>query len=199
MTPFITAVPPSEFVRPAAAVPAESAVAQLLRQFNQRAKVERAFRTDHKTFVARAAAIIGNPIDAEDAASQTYLEMLREKTDPTKHGYRALRFNALDLRRRNNREARRGDSIERFVSPASLSLEECAWGSEGVNGLVLEPISDKMDDRDPLDILIAREDEREHRAEVRKAMRHPDWRFAKRNKWARPLLGKCAETVASRE
>lgn len=198
MTPFITAVPPSQFVRPAAAVPVESAVVQLLRQFNRRTEVERFFRTDHKTLEARAGAIIGNRADAEDAASQTYLEMLREKTGP-KHGYRALRANALDLRRRNNREVRRVESIERCVSPASQSLEESSWGSEGVNGAVFDPLSDKMDDRDPLDILIARENDRDHRAEVRKAMRHPGWRFAKRNKWARPLLGKCAETVASRE
>lgn len=191
MTPFITAVPPSQLVRPAAPVPADAA-AEFLRDLDRRAEVERFFRTDHKTLEARAAAIIGNRADAEDAASQTCLEMLRGKTEP-RRGYRALRSNALDLRRRNNREARRRVPVEHFVTPASLSVEECSWSPEGVNGTVLEHVSDRQEDRDPLDILIAREDERERRAEVRKAMRHPAWRFAKRKKWARPLLGKCAE------
>lgn len=182
MTPTVAAVQPyRQPALPAVAAPAAVA-ARLLREIEHRTDTERCFRSQRRTMEARAAALTGNRADAEDATCQTFLEMLRGDTEPSR-SYRALRANALDIRRRNNREAKRRVPLERTISPAALSLEEGAWGPEGIDTLSLEPFSSRSDDRDPLDILIAREEEEQRKTLVLRALKDPRWRYVKTRKW----------------
>ena len=51
-----------------------------------------------------------------------------------------------------------------------------------------EPPSHRFDDQDPLDILIAREDETERQKLVAAAKQDPRWRYIKLREWAATLL-----------
>ncbi|MDE2490210.1 MAG: hypothetical protein KGM24_05145 [Elusimicrobia bacterium] len=171
---------------------------RVLRELEERSALEEFFRAEHKTALARAAAMLGSTADAEDVVSETFREFLEGKTDRD-HFYRALKSNIADRRRRMARERRRESSLERHITPRMLSIEECAWGVEGVDCVAVEPSSSRADDRDPLDVLIAREDLRTREREVESALRDPRWRYIKRRKWARPLAEKCAESRGARE
>lgn len=63
--------------------------------------------------------------------------------------------------------------------------------AEGGEGEIpsFEPSSHRLEDQDPLDILIAREEETVRRRTVAAAKQDPRWRYIKRRDWAAPLVG----------
>lgn len=152
----------------------------------RRARIGEFLRAEHSTAVARAEALLGNRVDAEDAVSETFMELLEGRTS-IPHFYHALKGNVLNRMEGLRNRAKQTASLERLVSPAVLSLEQVAWGPEGVDTLSLEPASHHPEDQDPLDILIAREERTQSRREVEAAMQDPRWRYIKRRDWAAGL------------
>ncbi len=200
MTPTVAAVPPHAYHRSATTQPLgrESSAQRLIREVEERDALKEFFLAEHETAVARAAIILGSRVDAEDATSETFRELLEGRTD-RHHFYRALRSNAIDLRRKLARERCRQASLEGLAPSAPSDFESAAWGMEDEPAAPKEFDSRRSDELDPADILLVSESDSHHRKAVRTAMRHPRWRYIKRRKWARPLLGRCADSGSSRE
>lgn len=124
---------------------------------------------------------------AEDAVSQTYIELLRGRTTVPLY-YRALKMNARDLMKCRARELRRFESFDGFVSaakPGKFSFsDEIALDSQEEGDLV----SGRLDDQNPEDILIAQEEARERSDELDYALvaaRYRANRWILRTKWWR--------------
>ena len=156
----------------------------------RRARIEAFFRAEHATAIARAEAQLGNRVDAEDVVSETFQALLEGRTTIV-YFYHALKGNILNRLEGNKNRSKRTTSLEKIISPATLSLEQVAWGPEGVDTLTLEPLSHHPEDHDPLDVLIAREQMEARRQRVKKARRvaQRDWRYCwiGQKKWGREL------------
>lgn len=143
-------------------------VAELFADLSRRSREEAhsAFlAANHARAVAFAQEILGDRAEAEDAVSQTYLELIERRTR-RRHFYRALKANARDRRRSLARQAARCEGLE-----AALS----------------EPLSHREEDLDPLEILVLREQREVDRAALQEAVKDPRWRYIRRRKWAREL------------
>jgi DNA-directed RNA polymerase specialized sigma24 family protein len=119
------------------------------------------YNANHSKAVVFAKLFLGDEDEAKDAVAHTYLKLLTGKT-PQNRFFRALKQTCFDRLRRLRRE--------------------------GVDTVAIEPISEKLDDQDPLEILVRREDQERFDRMVKTAFNDPRWRFCKRKKWAQPLL-----------
>ena len=121
------------------------------------------YKVNHGGALAFACAALRDQDEAEDAVSQTYVELLGGKTTPG-HFFRALKNNILD------RQRNRGRELEKFVPAGEVFEPGLAQGDEfEENEVSFEPPSTRFEDQDPLDILIAREDQEENRRLIEKA------------------------------
>jgi len=145
------------------------------------------YNANHSKAVVFAKLFLGDEDEAKDAVAHTYLKLLTGKT-PQNRFFRALKQTCFDRLRRLRREGRLFSSPRTDVTPELLSLSECAWGRDGADTVAIEPISEKLDDQDPLEILVRREDQERFDRMVKTAFNDPRWRFCKRKKWAQPLL-----------
>lgn len=128
-----------------------------------------------------------------EAISRTDRELREGKTD-TKHYFRALKMNARDLLKARAAERARFVSLDELLSSTRGAAAE-GEGDARHEAEALDFASPRFDDQDPLEILMAREDEAERERLVQAAMRDPRWRYIKRRDWARSL-GKCAESAS---
>lgn len=141
------------------------------------------YKTRHREVLRFTRAIVMDDAAAETVASDTYRELLEGSA--TIPGF----FTALVCNARNYLEAaayRRDRFVpvdEAFTPSFSIVDNE---GGEGAI-LLLEPMSHRLEDQDPLDILIAREEEIAHRQMVAVAKEDPRWRYIKLRDWAAPL------------
>ena len=125
--------------------------------------------------------------EAEDVVAETYVEFLKGRTTG-EHFFRALKANIVDRQRRLTRERRVFEASENVLEPGQASGEDGAAGCESEE-FSPEPVSLRPEDQDPLEILIQREEAEARQAMVGRAMADPRWRYIKRKKWARPLVG----------
>lgn len=146
-------------------------------------EAETFYRTRHRDVLRFARVIVMDVAAAETVASDTYRELLEDRTTVANF------FSALVGNARNylEGEAYRRDkftSQDEAFTPGfgSVDLE----GGEG-DCPSFEPISHRPEDQDPLDILIAREEEGERRRLLTNAKQDPRWRYIKRRDWAAPL------------
>lgn len=143
------------------------------------------YKANHSKAVVFARTFLNREDEAQDAVGRTYLKLLSGKTTE-RHFFRALKQTCLDRIRALKREDKLFAPPKEHVSPELLGLSGCAWGSG--DETACEPVSEALDDQDPLDILVRREESAQCQAMVRRAMTDPRWRFVKRKKWARPLV-----------
>lgn len=152
------------------------------------------YKAKRREIVSYARAIVKDPAAADIVAAETYRELL-EGGASLSHFFLALTANARDYLARQGYQRERFASLEDSIQMTGLGLETDG-AEEG--GTTFEPLSHHLEDQDPLEILIAREEAAEHSALVAQAMRDPRWRFIKRKKWAKPLR-ECADLASSRD
>jgi hypothetical protein len=162
-------------------------LAQLVRRRFQEQRLRRdrvaAFRRDnHAVVLAFAYAALKDRDEAEDEAERTYVEYLEGRTDD-RHFMRALKSNVIDRQKRRGWESRRFEPVEVVFNPRHTAGEDVMSGGESEE-FSLEPASPCQEDRDPLDILIAREEAEERARLLDAARRDPRWRYVKRRAWA---------------
>lgn len=155
----------------------EEFLAEVLAESRRRAELEAFIKSVHGKALGTAHRALELDDDAQDAVAETYAKLLAGKTAP-RHFFRALNQTIIDRIRARKRESGREGRPE--------DLE--AHG---------EPISWRMDDQDPLDVLIHREDESGRQRMLAAAKRDPRWRYIKLRTWAAPLRGECAESAPS--
>ncbi len=129
--------------------------------------------------------MLGGREDAEEIVGATFLELLEGRT-AVGHFYRALWANLVNRWEKVQREGASFVSIEKVAMSAGASGSAEAESEAG--GDAVEDFSScRLDDRDPLDILIAREEREKSRRMVEDAMKDPRWRYIKRRDWAAGL------------
>lgn len=163
-------------------------LAQIVRQ----ARVERLrryqeaeafYKARHREIVRFARVIIGDSAAAEIVASDTYRELL-EGSATIPGFFTALICNARDyMKGEVNRRERLVPQDEAFTP--SFGSADMGGGDE--ESLSFEPMSHRLEDQDPLEILIAREEETARRRTVAAAKQDPRWRYIKRREWAASL------------
>lgn len=134
-------------------------------------QVVRFIVVNHDSAVEFASRITRDAYLAETAVSQTYIELLKGQTTVTLF-YHSLKMNARDLLRRRATERQRNDSLDTMVSAARATR---ALASEPVDPDAAEEIdfpSTRLEDQDPLEILLAKEEHRETNDEIEYAVRN---------------------------
>ncbi len=120
---------------------------------------------NHDSAVEFAARVTCDADLAETAVSRTYIELLNGDTTVTLF-YRALKMNARDLLKARAREFKRFESLDALVSAARAD-HALAVDSDTSNACEdIDFPSRRLEDQDPLDILIARQDERQEQREL---------------------------------
>ncbi|MDX6769078.1 MAG: hypothetical protein SF051_06060 [Elusimicrobiota bacterium] len=147
-------------------------------------EAETFYRARHREAVRFALVILGDAAAAEAVVSDTYRELLDGRA--TIPGF----FTALVCNARNYLEAE-GYRRDRFVPQEEVFAPDLGAekDAEGSDSFSFEPLSHRAEDQDPLDILIAREEQVAHQRQVSAARKDPRWRYIKRRDWAAPLLG----------
>jgi len=137
--------------------------------------------SNHGEAVEFARRITGNLALAEEAVSRTYLEFLSGRTDEARF-YHALKMNARNLLESRDRGHRRSESLESLT--ASVSARRFLSGDD--TPATVDFPSSRLEDQDPLDILIEREEQRERNDELEHALRVVNCRgnrWILRRKW----------------
>ena len=147
-------------------------------------EAEAFYKAKHKRLVRVAKLIVGDSAAAKIVAAETYRELLSGSATIA-GAFTALICNARNYLEADPYRAGKFVPLEEAFAPSSESSD----GSDDGDGLILEPMSYHLEDRDPLDILIAREEEEERRRMVTAAKQDPRWRYIKLRDWAAPLLG----------
>ena len=143
------------------------------------------YRAKRREILSFARAIVGDSAGADVVAAETYRELLEGGTTSDRF-FMALVGNARNYLARQTYGREMFVTLEEAFGPQGDSPE----GSDGEEGesLSLEPMSHRLEDQDPLDILIAREDEEERQKLVAAAKQDPRWRYIKLRDWAAPLV-----------
>ena len=146
-------------------------------------EAEAFYMARHSEVLRFARAIVKDGSGAETVASDTYRELL-EGAATIPGFFTALICNARDYM--EGEAYRRG----RFVpqDEAFSSNFTSADNADGDESTSSEPMSYRPEDQDPLDILIARDEEAAHQRRVSAAVSDPRWRYIKKRGWAAPLL-----------
>lgn len=161
----------------------EEFLAEVLAPSRRRAELEAFIKSVHDKALATARRALERDEDAQDALAEAYVKILTGKSSP-KHFFRVLRLTILDRLRAQYREA----------ALIAESLEASQAETEGH-----EAPTGPLDTRDPLEVLIHREDLEEHHRMLAAAKRDPRWRYIKLRTWAAPLQEECAESAPSNE
>ena len=141
------------------------------------------FKTRHSEVLRFARAIVKDYAAAEAVASETYRELLEGRTTVANF-FAALVANARNYMMRRSYQRDKVVPLDEAFAPSYMDSDS---GDDG-EVLAFEPVSQGREDQDPLDILIAREEEEAHRQRVATAQQDPRWRYIKRRDWAQPLL-----------
>lgn len=136
-----------------------------------------------------------DPETAQRAVARVCFDLLAGKTRENVI-FRALKQDVRNEMQKSRRDRRRMDSLDalltrRFTFDGDGTDLRCEIAPEDF-------ASPRSEDRDPLDVLIAREDEAERRSMLSQALSDPRWRYLKRRKWAK-TLGRCADSPSARE
>lgn len=165
-------------------------LAQIVRQarvdrLRRYQEAEGFYKARHREIVRFARVIIGDSAAAEIVASDTYRELL-EGGAAIPGFLTALICNARDYMEGESYRRGKFMPVDEAFSPSFGSAE-----MDGGEGDIpsFEPMSQRLEDQDPLEILIAREEHAAHRRTVVAAKQDPRWRYIKRREWAAPLLG----------
>ncbi|OGS00251.1 MAG: hypothetical protein A2V88_12195 [Elusimicrobia bacterium RBG_16_66_12] len=148
-------------------------------------EAEAFYKAKHREIVRFSRVITGDSAAAEIVASDTYRELL-EGSITLAGFFAALVANGRNyLARRSYRQGKCVPLDEAFTPTfGSTDME----GGEG-EAPSFEPISHRLEDQDPLELLIAREEETTRRRLVAAAKEDPRWRYIKRRDWAAQLSG----------
>lgn len=148
-------------------------------------ETEAFYKARHREIVRFARVIVQNDSGAEAVASDTYRELL-EGAATIPGFFAALVCNARDYM--EGEAYRRG----KFVSRDEPVMPNFGGGEtpdgDGGDTPSFEPASDRLEDRDPLDILIARDEADAQQRMVSRAKADPRWRYIKKRDWAAALL-----------
>lgn len=149
------------------------------------AEAEAFFRARHREIVRFARAIVMDDSGAEIVASDTYRELL-EGGATIPGFFAALVCNARDYM--DGESYRRGKftPLDEAFTPGFGNADA---SSDDGDISAFEPLAQGREDQDPLDVLIAREEEVERQRLVAAAKADPRWRYIKRRDWAAPLAG----------
>ena len=150
-------------------------------------EAEAFYKAKRREALRFARVIVGDPAGAEAVTAETYRELLEGGTTSSTF------FSALVGNARNYLEgqARRNETFQPFEAAGEVESDDLAR-------FVHEPVSHHLEDQDPLEILIAREDAQERDELLAKAKKDPRWRYIKTRAWAAPLR-ECAESAGSPE
>jgi len=142
------------------------------------------YKARHREIVQFARVIIGDSASAEIVASDTYRELL--EGGATIPGF----FTALVCNARDYMEGEAYRRVKFVPQDEAFAPSFGTADTEGGEGEIpsFEPMSQRLDDQDPLEILIAREEQAAHRRTVVAAKQDPRWRYIKRRDWAAPML-----------
>lgn len=143
------------------------------------------YKAKHREIVRFARAIVGDSEAAEIVASDTYREVL-EGSIPLAGFFTALVGNGRNYLARQSYRRQNFVSLDEAFTP---SFGGADMEDEEGEAPSFEPVSRHLEDQDPLDILIAREEEEARRRLVSAAKEDPRWRYIKRRDWAAPLRG----------
>jgi len=140
-------------------------------------------RSVHDKAVGFAMAFLMDEYEARSAVAAAYLKLWNGKT-AKKHFFRALKQTCLDRIREFKREAQIFAPLKDCVISQDLSVTEVECDSQGGDTVMIDLASQRRDDRDPLDILEAREEMKEARklAETERAF----W-WIRQKKWGKEL------------
>ena len=154
------------------------------RESARRAAIVRFIATRHEDALQYAYRITANWDLAEQALSQTYVELLEHRTTRS-YFLRALKFNARNLMDSLVIERERCQSLEAKLAVARRGEES---GKKDEDPGFISPHGE---DQDPLDILIAREDAKMLAEDIRRAraMAETNRKFwwIRQKKWAKEL------------
>lgn len=134
-------------------------------------QIKRFIIVNHGSAVEFARRITRDLSLAEAAVSDTYLELLNGRTTVSLF-YRALKMNARDLLEKRAAELRSSESLEGLISSA---MTQKALSTDETQPQSLDEMdfpSPRLEDRDPLDILIARKEQGEYSDELEYAIRN---------------------------
>lgn len=158
-------------------------------QIARRESLRDFFNANHSKALVFACAALKDRDAAEDVVSKTYVELLEGRTVP-KYFFRALKSNILDCQRRMIREQETFEPTEKTFDPRHAPGEDIMAGGES-DEFSLEPSSPRPEDRDPLDILIGREEAAASERELARAreIAENDRRFwwIRQKKWGKQL------------
>ncbi len=140
---------------------------------------------NHASAVEFATRITCDADLAESAVSRTYIELLKGGTTITLF-YHALKMNARNLLEARARELKRFEPLEGLTSAATPMPAPDEPGSETPEAADFS--SPRLEDQDPMDILIARQEQRERIDELDyalRAVRCRGSRWIRQQKWWR--------------
>lgn len=156
---------------------------------------------NHSSAVEFARRIARDSDLAEEAVSQTYIELLRGRTTVPLF-YRALKMNTRNLLARRATELRRAESLDGFLSAAGARRAQSAEESIREGSEEIDFPSHRLEDQDPLDILIARQEQAELSDELEYAIRvvrYPGNRETlKRKWWKKSAIGQLEKRIHGR-
>jgi hypothetical protein len=165
-----------------------SGIVRLARQEKRRRyqEAEAFYKARHREIVRFARVIVQDDSGAEAVASDTYRELL-EGAATFPGFFAALVCNARDYM--EGEAYRRGKFVSRdeALAPTFGGAETLDEGGRETSSF--EPTSNRLEDQDPLDILIARDEEAARQRMVSRAKEDPRWRYIKKRDWAAALLG----------
>lgn len=149
----------------------------------------------HGELVEFALRVARDPEVAQRAVARVCLDLLAGKTREAVI-FRALKLDLRNEMQKARRERRKMESLDalltrRFTFDGEGDDLRCDIAPEDF-------ASPRPEDQDPLDILIAREEESERRKQLARAKADPRWRYLKRRKWAK-TIGGCADSASARE
>lgn len=156
----------------------EAVLSEVLAQSRRRAELDAFFRSVHEKALGIARKSLEREEDAQDALGDAYAKILAGKSEP-RHFFRVLRLTILDRLRSNYRDG------ALFIRPAdggarAPSMSEIGWSPDVFEAPAAETRSLRLEDRDPLDILLQQAEVDEAVAEVqsdhrRRGVKSRDW------------------------
>lgn len=156
------------------------------RESRRRRSAERFIARRHGELLDFAQRICRDPETAQRAVACVCLDLLAGKTREDVI-FRALKLDVRNEMQKSRRERRRMESLDalltrRFTFDGDGTDLRCEVAPEDF-------ASPHPEDKDPLEILIAREEEAERQILLTRAKSDPRWRYIKRRKWAQTLRG----------
>jgi hypothetical protein len=138
-------------------------------------------RTRHAKIIRVLESITRDREAAEAIAADTYKELIEGRTTG------GTFFNAAIMNARNYLESQSNEQGKTVPLDNSLFDASCEDSEGSDDALTFEPTSQTVEDQDPLEILIHREERQEADAMVLAGMRDSRWRYIKRLDWAKEL------------